>query len=306
MRIGIVLTAEEAVHASDLYAASQAIAEGEIATFIIGVRPPEAVAAPGTVVAGVSPDLERPDSGQLLTALRRLLGDGLPDIVLFRDGALFESVGARLAGTIGRTAVRGGVGIRRLGSDVVVTKPAFGGKAELEIRVAGGAVIALAQGAGEAEALPPRAPEVVDLGPLEGETAERSVHLDASADALGEARVVVSGGRGLGSREAYEGLAELAGLLGGALGASRAAVDEGWASATRQVGLTGQKVAPDLYLSIGISGASQHLAGIGGARKIIAVTKDEKAPILEAADVGVVADWHALWPELRKALEKAD
>jgi electron transfer flavoprotein alpha subunit len=153
---------------------------------------------------------------------------------------------------------------------------------------------------GEASALETLA--VVDDGsPRVVEHVEES----RSGVSLRDAKVVVSGGRGVGSAEAFGIIEELAGLLGAAVGCSRVVTSAGWRPHTDQVGQTGTKISADLYIACGISGATQHIAGAKGAKKILAINTDPEAPILASADYAVIGDLHEVVPAISAELRKA-
>ena len=145
----------------------------------------------------------------------------------------------------------------------------------------------------------------VDLGPDQARTTlVNTVQEEAEGIKLEDARIVVSGGRGLGGPEPFKDLEELARLLGAGLGASRAAVDSGWVPASYQVGLTGKTITPDLYITVAISGASQHMAGCSGAKVIVAINKDTEANIFKEARYGVVGDWQRILPALTETVRE--
>jgi electron transfer flavoprotein alpha subunit len=193
---------------------------------------------------------------------------------------------------------------------LTITKPVYGGKANSELVAREGPVViamrmrSVAPGerqdtaTGEVRTISPPTPTP------KTQVLERRTEDTGSGPKLEDARIIISGGRGLGNKENFAHLEELARILGASLGASRAACDLGWVPATLQIGQTGKKVAPDLYLAVGISGASQHLVGIAGARQIVAINKDAKAPIFQVAALGVVDEWQNLLPRLVDALKE--
>ncbi len=136
-----------------------------------------------------------------------------------------------------------------------------------------------------------------DVAVRAAESAER-----AAGGSLATARVVVGGGRGVGGPDGFEPLEELAGLLGGTVGVSRVVTSEGWRPHRQQVGQTGTRISPDLYLACGISGAIQHMAGCQSARHIVAVNTDPDAPIIARADYAVIGDLNQVIPALVAAL----
>ena len=154
-------------------------------------------------------------------------------------------------------------------------------------------------GSAEAEEFEPSFSDFSTLASLVEQTTEAS-----SGPSIEDADIIVAGGRGLGSPEAFSLVEELAAALGGAVGATRAVVDAGWYPYATQVGQTGKTVSPRLYIACGISGAIQHKVGMQGSGTVIAINKDPNAPIFEYADVGVVGDLHEIVPKLTELVQE--
>jgi electron transfer flavoprotein alpha subunit len=239
------------------------------------------------------------------------------EVAVSSPGAVFAAasyegrdVAARLSARVDRPVVANVVGLTLEGGELVSSHMVFGGTTIVRARFTGpgpGIFIIRAKSF-EAVESSATAPEVVarPAPPLEATDAARVVarHMEPrSGPSLDDAKVVVSGGRGLGGPERFALIEELAGLLGGAPAATRAIVDAGWAPYAYQVGQTGKTVTPDVYLAFGISGATQHLVGMKGANHIIAVNRDPEAPIMQVADLGVVGDVSQVLPKLVAAVK---
>jgi electron transfer flavoprotein alpha subunit len=186
-------------------------------------------------------------------------------------------------------------------------RPIYAGNAILTVEVEGGAKVVGTVRTASFEGAPTGASAPIEKASVNVElpTSTRFVSVSAAKSDrpdLQTARRVVSGGRALGSADAFKILYSLADKLGAAVGASRAAVDAGYAPNELQVGQTGKIIAPELYIAIGISGAIQHLTGIKDARTIVAINKDGEAPIFEVADYGLVGDLFQIVPELEKLI----
>src|SRR4051812_12365778 len=183
-----------------------------------------------------------------------------------------------------------------------LTRVRWGGSLLEEARLPGSPrILSVALHTQPAEPLPDV--EELDAPDAQVKVVER-VEEQSGGVSLRDAKVVVSGGRGVGSSEAFEIIEELAGLLGGAVGCSRVVTSAGWRPHTDQVGQTGTKISADLYVACGISGATQHIAGAKGAKKILAINTDKEAPIFASADYAVIGDLFEVVPAITAELKR--
>ncbi len=316
----IVLTpSDTAPRAAELVGAAQAAARDEtrVSALSIGGLPQdvEPLLARGGVVACHEALLSsaHASSEEILHVLEHACRDLKPATVMLSADSAGLALAPRLAYRLGGSYVSGCCSIERDESDghVAFTRPIYGGRAVdvlsprrnpvvVTIKPKAFAASLRDEGAGlQRRPLPIAAfssePSLIIL--------ERNADAAAREASLQDAKVIVSGGRGLGSAQGFEEITKLATLLNGAVGASRAAVDLGWISHAAQVGQTGTTVGPDLYIAVGISGAVQHVSGIGASKHIIAINADEEAPIFNVADVAVVADYREFLPALIEALD---
>ena len=226
-----------------------------------------------------------------------------PAIVLMGQTMLGRDLAPRLAARLGTAVIMDCVELAGEGGKLVAGRPCYGGNARARYTINGSPQIATVK-------LKSQEPLARDDS-RQGDIVKQSADLNpesvrtrvverrkekAEGVRLEDAKVVVSGGRGLGGPEGFQPLEELAEVLGGAVGASRAVCDLGWYPVAAQVGLTGKVVTPDLYIAVGISGASQHMAGISQVKNIVAVNKDADASIFKSSRFGVVGDWKEIIP----------
>ena len=258
----------------------------------------------------VAPAEGAPGLDWLVAAAEAAVQASGADHVLLTHLEAGRELGPALAFRLGGGVVTDGTALRAEGGALVVTKPVYGGSALSEQAIVATPKVAT---------LRPRAFETADgeasrqaaVEPLSVAASDGRVQVletvrteTSSGPKLKDAKVVVSGGRGLGGPENWHVVEELAELLGGAVGATRAVTDAGWVPASHQVGLTGATVAPDLYITIGISGAVQHVAGITGARNVVAINRDAEANIFKHARYGVVGDWKQIVPAFIERLKQ--
>lgn len=242
-------------------------------------------------------------------AIEGLLKQTGPAALLVPATNAGKDTGARLAVRLGAGVITEATDIALEDGALVVQSPKFGGSVVSTIGFKDSAYQVIvcransfaarrAAGKGQVVALP--APVAKEYGAR----VEESIVQEAGKLSVEEAGIIVSGGRGLGGPEHFDIIEALADALGGAVGASRAAVDAGWIPHAHQVGQTGKTVTPQLYIAVGISGAIQHKVGMRSAGLIVAINKDGNAPIFEFCDLGVVGDLFQIVPELTKLVKE--
>jgi electron transfer flavoprotein alpha subunit len=288
---------------------------GTVAAFHAGGD--AAAAAPSLASYGAAKvysvgDLAGKLPGPAVSAAMKAVIDGgdAPDLIMFPQTYEGRDVAARLSVKLDRTVLTNNVEISTEGDGVTVTTPIFGGNTLVTTKFAGPgphltlfrpkSFAAEAGGAGSGEVVTVAVP---DLGATGGAQVTAMHVEESSGPKLDEADIVVAGGRGLGEAGKFELIEQLAKILKGAPGASRAIVDAGWVPYSYQVGQTGKVVKPNVYIAAGISGATQHMVGMKGSKNIIAINKDKEAPIFSVADLGIVGDVHKVLPKIIEALQ---
>jgi electron transfer flavoprotein alpha subunit len=247
-----------------------------------------------------------------VSALEQLIKKLEPSYVVFPHTYQVRDFAPRLATRFGQVLLADLVGLRKDGDAFVFVRQLFQGKLNADYRHAGSGpcFLSVQAGAFRAESLEAGNASVEAFAPQIDPSAIRNKPEEPFREAaqtvdLSAAPIIVSVGRGIKEQDNLPMVEELAAALGGELAASRPICDNGWLPMERQVGSSGQTVSPKLYLAVGISGAIQHLVGMKGSKTVVAINKDENAPIFEVADYGIVGDLFEVVPALTEAVKKA-
>lgn len=255
------------------------------------------------------PALEPGETDAFLAAAEASVRAATPQIVLVGADTVGRDVAVRLAHRMGAALVTECVSVTPEGGHVLAVRQAYGGRATAALAVTRWpAVLSIKPRSLEAAAPAPVAGRVQDVAvtidPGALPTRVREIRREQAELGLDDAEIVISGGRGLGGPEGFKLLDELAKVLGGAVGSSRPPADAGWVPVNWQIGQTGKTIRPSLYIAVGISGATQHVAGMAGSRTIVAINKDPEAPIFGLAHLGIVGDYREVIPPLIKKVKE--
>ncbi len=303
--------------AYEVVATGKAIADqlkGELVALVIGDNIQSAAGALGgygasRVLAVEDAALARYSTTAYGKIISEVAGKEQAEIVLLSATAMGKDLAPRVAVRMDAGLAADCIALNVSGSDIIATRPVYAGKALTEIKVLSSAKVftlrpnVFTAGSGNGASASVEKINIAlsdaDYSTKVKETTQSSGKIDVA-----EADIVVSGGRGLKGPENFKMIEELAGVLGGAVGASRAVVDAGWRPHDEQVGQTGKTVSPSLYIAVAISGAVQHLAGMSSSKYIVAINKDKDAPIFQAADYGIAGDAFEVVPALTGEIMK--
>ncbi len=275
-------------------------------------RAQECIAAGAQRVVVVdAPILKDYQGDAYLPVAARIAKEADPAVVLMGQTMMGRDLAPRLAQRLNTAVAMDCVVLSMQGEKLLAERPCYGGSARARYTINGTPQMATVR----AKSQEPLEPDASRQGQIVKQAADvnpeavRTRILErrkekAEGVRLEDAKVVVSGGRGLGGPEGFKPLEELAEVMGGAVGASRAVCDLGWYPVANQVGLTGKVVTPDLYIAVGISGASQHMAGISSVKNIVAINKDADASIFKASRFAVVGDWKEIIPAFIEEVKK--
>lgn len=258
------------------------------------------------ILVGDDPAVADYTTDSYANVLFDVVKDNDPRILLLGASSQGKDLSARLAARFGVGLAMDCIALKLDGEKLIATRPMYGGKVLADV---------VLEGIPQMSAIRPNVMEIVEeakagniekiainTGVVKTRVVEKRLGAASKVD-LTEADVIVSGGRGMGGPD-YSVIEELAEALGGTVGASRSAVDEGWRPHSDQVGQTGKVVCPNLYIACGISGAIQHLAGMGSSKYVVAINKDPEAPIFKKADYGIVEDLFRAVPAITAELKK--
>ncbi|MEH7073524.1 electron transfer flavoprotein subunit alpha/FixB family protein [Neobacillus drentensis] len=292
------------------------VTEGTVEAVLVGVKPTagakEAISYGASKVYTVcNPLLAEYQVDLYVDSLYTVFQQSGADVLLLSFDRTGKDLAGRLATRLGASAITEVTDFRTEGSKLTWVRPIYGDKALGEYSTSRKKVVVGIRQKSQDQAVPDstRTGEIIEVNysvPEEKVLTKLVVKIQSALSdiRLEDANIIVSGGRGLGGPEGFQELQALAELLGGTVGASRAACDAGWVPSNLQVGQTGAVVAPDLYIAVGISGASQHLAGITSAKTVVAINSDSEAPIFKRANLGVIADYKTVIPALTEKLKK--